>query len=77
MMGMVSISIRGSFGKRNGQKEFSAMEGGHALAITRAIAALTVELPHAIQLDHQLAGTGEKPPKSDFGVLPAESPHAK
>jgi hypothetical protein len=69
-MGMVNITIRGSFGKAS-DKTFSAMEGGHAMALTRAIAHLTDQLPHAIQLDHKLAKDGDKPPQSDFGQLPA------
>jgi hypothetical protein len=39
------------------------MEGGHALALTRAIQHLTNELPHAIQLDLKNA---EAPPTSPF-----------
>ena len=71
-MGMVNISIQGSFG-RPVSKSFSAMEGGHVMALARAIQALTSEIPHAIQLDHQLAQSGEKPPHSDFGQLPASA----
>ena len=68
-MGMVSIEIKGSFGNKPPQ-QFSAMEGGHAFAITRAIQYLVSQLQAAIMLDHQLERDGEKPPKSDFGMLP-------
>lgn len=71
-MGMITVEIRGSFGKAT-SKAFSAMEGGHAMAVTRAIEHLTNELPNAIRLDHKLAAEGEKPPTSDFGTLPAPS----
>lgn len=67
-MGMVRVQIRGSFGNRP-DAEYSAMEGGHAMAITRAISYLTSELPAAIKLDHQLAATGDKPPRAAFGEL--------
>jgi hypothetical protein len=68
-MGMVTIDIRGSFG---GQKHetFSAMEGGHAFALTRAIQFLVSQMQEAIMRDHQLHNEGEKPPKSGFGMLP-------
>ena len=68
-MGMVNVQIRGSFGnKPDGQ--FSAMEGGHALALSRAINFLIAHMPDAIALDHELARAGDKPPHSDFGRLP-------
>ena len=68
-MGMVNITIQGSFG-RPVNKTFSAEEGGHALAITRAIQTLIEELPNAIRVDHRLARMNEVPPKSDFGEVP-------
>jgi len=67
---MITVTIQGSFGKHS-TKTFSAMEGGHAMAISRAMAHLVDEMPHAIRLDHKLAAEGEKPPTSDFGTLPA------
>jgi hypothetical protein len=69
-MGMVVVQIRGSFGNKP-DASYSAMEGGHAMAITRAIGYLTSQLPSAIKLDHQLQTDNERPPKSDFGELPA------
>lgn len=68
-MGMIHIQIRGSFGNKP-DVTFSAMEGGHAFAVTRAIQHLVSQLQPAILLDHQLERDGEKPPKSDFGMLP-------
>lgn len=68
-MGMISIDIRGSFGAPKAEK-FSAMEGGHAFALTRAIQFLLSQMQEAIMRDHQLHAEGEKPPKSDFGMLP-------
>jgi hypothetical protein len=65
-MGMVSVTVRGSF-PEHAQDTYSAEEGGHALALQRAIARLTGMLPKAIQLDHQLHGDGEQPPKAPFG----------
>jgi len=59
---MVRITIEGSFA-RQGQQTFSSREGGHALALRRAIQHLTNELPHAIQLDLE---HGEAPPTSPF-----------
>ena len=59
---MVRITIEGSF-ERQSQHTFSSMEGGHALALRRAIQHLRNELPHAIQLDLQ---NGEAPPTSTF-----------
>jgi hypothetical protein len=65
-MGMVTVQIRGSFGNKP-DAQYSAMEGGHAFAITRAIQHLADQLPFAIRLDHELARAGDKPPVSDFG----------
>ncbi len=65
-MGMISIQIRGSFGRPH-DVNYSAMEGGHAFALTRAIQYLSDQLPNAIRLDHELARAGDAPPQSDFG----------
>ena len=65
-MGMVKVQIRGSFGNKP-DAEYSAMEGGHAFALARAIQYLADQLPFAIRLDHELARAGDKPPASDFG----------
>jgi hypothetical protein len=68
-LGTINIQIRGSFGAKP-DTSFSAMEGGHAFAITRAIQYLLSQQQAAIMLDHQLHADGEKPPKSDFAMLP-------
>ena len=70
-MGMVNVQIRGSFGNRP-DAQYSAMEGGHAFAITRAIQYLADQLPFAIRLDHELARAGDRPPIADFGQFKAE-----
>lgn len=67
-MGMVAVQVRGSFGSKP-DATFSALEGGHALALTRAIQHLTALLPEAIQNDHNCHSKGIRPPTSDFGVL--------
>jgi hypothetical protein len=59
-MGMVRIEIVGSFGPKQDQN-FTAEEGGHALAIARAIDFLSKQLPGAIRLDHKLHYQGEYP----------------
>ena len=65
-MGMVTVSMRGSFSKMV-NVEYCAEEGGHAFAISRAVADLLSVMPEAIQLDHELSRGGDKPPRSDFG----------
>ena len=60
-MGVIVISVRGSFPQRLA-KEFSAMKGGHAQATAEAIEFLSGEfLSSAIQLDHELHEEGTKP----------------
>ena len=71
VMGMISVSVEGSFSTKF-RKTYSAMEGGHAFAIQRAIADLIASLPSAIQLDHELSRHGDRPPVSDFGTLAAK-----
>jgi hypothetical protein len=65
-MGKITIKIEGSFGTP-GTKEFSAQEGGHAYALTRAIGMLFARMSPAIRLDHELHEKGEHPPESAFG----------
>lgn len=61
-MGMITVTVQGSFGKNNQTRQFSAMKSGHAAAIADAISFLSGELlPDAISLDHQLANEGESP----------------
>jgi len=66
---MVRIEIKGSFGSPL-EANFSAMKGGHALALQQAIETLVRELPNAIRRDHELHENKEHPPESDFGRLP-------
>ena len=65
-MGMIVISTKGSFPKCQ-QRTESALEGGHAAAIGRAVKYLTAMLPDAIALDHKLHDSGDRPPDADFG----------
>ena len=65
-MGMVSVKIAGSFGNK-GEAHFSAKEGGHAYALTRAIAYLVKQMESSIVKDHALH-TAEDFPKSPFGT---------
>ena len=63
-MGMIQISVQGSFGRKNGSKTFSAMKHGHADAVAQAIEYLSKELlPFATALDHQLHTEGASPNK--------------
>jgi len=60
-MGVINISVAGSF-KQATTKQFSAMHGGHALAVSEAIEFLSTELlPSAIEQDHQLQSEGAAP----------------
>jgi hypothetical protein len=58
-MGMIKIQMMGSFPQE--EKSFSAMQYGHADAITQAIAYLTGKLPWATGRDHELHEQGESP----------------
>ncbi|KKL56885.1 hypothetical protein LCGC14_2240970 [marine sediment metagenome] len=65
-MGILRIDMNGSFGTSS--KTFSAMDGGHADAVARAIEYLSsMVLPIAIQTDHSLHDNGEMPPNAAFG----------
>jgi hypothetical protein len=68
-MGRITVTVEGSFGDY-GTKEFSAEEGGHAYALTRAIGFLFVVMSKAIRLDHDLHEKGTHPPRSAFGTKP-------
>ena len=60
-MGVIIINIQGSFRKKETQ-QFSAMHGGHALAVSEAIEFLSsILLPDAIEQDHQLQAEGVAP----------------
>lgn len=59
-MGVLNITTGGSFPNRN--KQFGAMDHGHAHAVAQAIAWLSEEvLPAAIEQDHKLHGEGASP----------------
>lgn len=64
-MGQITIKTEGSFGRSEHQE--SALEGGHAAAIGRAILYLTRLLPEAIEDDHKLHAKGQVPPNAPFG----------
>ena len=60
-MGLITISVSGSFNKRE-IKQFSAIHGGHAEAVAESIEWLSrTLLPLAIQQDHALHSSGDKP----------------
>lgn len=61
-MGLIRIQVVGSFGEKNGTKEFGAITHGHAHAVADAIKFLSGELlPHAVNIDHELHEEGAKP----------------
>ncbi len=61
-MGMITITVAGSFGRKNGSRNFSALKHGHADAVAQAIQYLAEDvLPFATALDHQLHSEGENP----------------
>ena len=65
-MGTITVTLAGSFGTQ-GQRQFSAMEHGHAAAVADMIAFLALEvLPNEIKHDHELAKLGKCPTKG-FG----------
>jgi len=72
-MGIVTVVIEGSF-TRDVRDAFSAEDGGHAMAISRAIASLNEQMPAAIKRDHDLHERDNRPPKSGFGTLPDTDP---
>ncbi len=65
-MGSVRILMNGSF-PTNDSVEFHAEQGGHAIAISRAIRWLNDQLSVSIELDHKLHEQG-KLPRSGFGL---------
>jgi hypothetical protein len=67
-MGMLEVTFTGSFMDAPDRQEFSAEEGGHAMAISRAMAYLSEQLPIAIALDHRLHSQ-EEYPRSGFGKV--------
>ena len=74
-MGEITIKIAGSFTNKHGSV-ISAAEGGHAMAINRAIMHLLAELPAAIRLDHKLHDESQHP-DPDFGEWPEATGETK
>ncbi len=64
-MGQITIKVEGTFGQA--EATYSAQEGGHAYAISRAIYFLMALFSKAISLDHDLHSEGVHPDISDFG----------
>ena len=65
MMGMIIIEASGSF--KFSQKQFCAIDHGHADAVAQAIEYLASELlPKSIFMDHKLHSENERPNKG-FG----------
>ena len=64
-MGMIKTEMSGSFPF----KTFSttAEEGGHVMAIKRAILFLSNQLGNAVVADSQLTREGEAPPEAPLG----------
>ena len=61
-MGLIRIQVVGSFGDKNGTKEFTALTHGHAHAVADALKYLSSKLlPHAVNIDHKLQDEGFKP----------------
>jgi len=65
-MGQITIQTKGSFPNPQVHRD-TALEGGHAAAIGRAIEYLATLLPDAIALDHELHDQDNRPPKAGFG----------
>lgn len=65
-MGQVTVKFSGSFG--NSEASYSAEEGGHAYAISRAFYFLLAKMATAIKIDHDLHGQNTHPPLSAFGT---------
>jgi len=61
-VGQITITIAGSFGRKNGSRSFSAMKNGHADAVAQAIEYLASDvLPFSTALDHDLHTGGDQP----------------
>ena len=70
-MGLIRVSMEGTFPTR--KATFNGREGGHAMAISRAIEFLNSQLPWAIERDHCLHDKGDRPDKSPFGTVPSRT----
>lgn len=64
-MGQITVKFSGTFG--DSEASYSAQEGGHAYAISRAIYFLMAGFAKSVTLDHDLHETGVHPELSDFG----------
>lgn len=65
-MGQVTVKFSGSFG--NSEASYSAQEGGHAYAISRAFYFLLAKMATAIKIDHDLHSQNVHPDLSAFGT---------
>jgi len=65
-MGMITIKIEGSFPGKSEEKQFSAEQGGHAYALTRAIGFLFARMSPSIRVDHANHEKGSHP-TTNFG----------
>lgn len=64
-MGQITIKFEGSFG--NSETSFSAQEGGHAYALSRAFYFLMQKMAGSIKRDHDLHAQDTHPALSAFG----------
>jgi hypothetical protein len=75
-MGYVNVELGGSFGNTkphsNVKQQFSALELGHAAAISEAIEFLASLLPCAIDLDHRLQATADLDARRRIAMSEAE-----
>ena len=62
---MIKIEMAGSFGQKGFQS--TALEGGHVVAIKRAIKFLADELGDAVIVDANLTKEGTAPPNAPLG----------
>jgi hypothetical protein len=65
-MGQVTVKFSGSFG--DSEASYSAEEGGHAYAISRAFYFLLSGMAKAIKVDHDLHSQNVHPDRSAFGT---------
>lgn len=60
-MGTITIKVEGSFPNSPFSAIFSGEDGGHQLALHRAVSWLQAQMPESIVLDHALHGKGQEP----------------
>lgn len=67
-MGTITVILDGSFGRRR-ERQFSAMQHGHAAAVGEALRYLAeTELPEAIRNDHRAARDRSEPAEGFAGM---------